>query len=75
MFRFAGNEKTLVVKQGAKQAVPIPLVHSRMWIRPQGWSLDWCKQPVLWQHVNTPGEPSDSMKSCTTIFSEKASYR
>ncbi len=72
----AGKDFKIVrLAEHSRVPIPLPLTVSRIWVRPAGWSVDFCNKPIYWHHILKAGDVSDSIRTCDTIFGDPASYR
>lgn len=76
VFCRAGKDFKIVrLNKRDRVPIPLPLTVSRIWVRPAGWSVDFCNKPIYWHHILKSGEVSDCIRTCDTIFGDPASYR
>jgi len=66
---------TMSIAPFSSMPLPLEFVYSKLWVRPSGWSLDWCCTPIEWQAVTKPGDIQDSFKKCNQIGSNSSPYR
>ena len=69
------TDHKLLVNAGKKLPIPLSQVHCQVYVRPMGWSLDWCRTPLTWHNVTRPGNHADFNRHCGTKGGEMATYR
>ena len=70
-----GKEVVLQLQPDCKLAVPLGLAASLIWVKPTGWSVDYCNNAIQWQNVQKPGQFRNTVTGCDTLFGGKNTYR
>ncbi|XP_055954862.1 intermembrane lipid transfer protein VPS13D-like [Patella vulgata] len=63
----SGQYECLNILPNVPTALPLSRVYDRLWARPLELSLNFCDQPIQWEHVLCKGEVSNGIKQCDPI--------
>lgn len=59
-----------VIHPASFAAVPLHLTHWSIKVRPQGWGLKFCSNPLAWEHVSS-FVPTSDLRLCEAIGDSK----
>ncbi|XP_052810385.1 intermembrane lipid transfer protein VPS13D-like isoform X2 [Mya arenaria] len=63
-----GRYETFIINSNQKRPIPISYINSRLWMKPVDWPVDFCSEPISWQH-GEKGKIVNHVRTCSSVDS------